>query len=341
MILTLAGMRPAEAREMADVLVFAQESGIESHGVAHLPAYVAGFVSGSLNARPTFKVESAFTAAAVLDADAAPGALAGLKACELAIAGARQCGVGVVSVRNSAHFGAASAFAERLVAAGMVSLIMSNASPTVAPRGATRPIFGTNPLAAGFPRANGTPVLIDFATSSGSRAKIRKAAAAGSTIPADWALDPQGNPTTDPKAALLGTMQALGGAKGTILPLMVELFCVALSGGNPGAEVLTPQDLSAKPRGVSHLFLAIDASAFGGIDVVGERVATIASLVEGAPPADPADPPRMPGERGAGFRARARADGILITPMLASALDEATVTAQHIHTVAPMEDLTQ
>lgn len=276
---------------------------------------------------------------AVVDADMAPGVLAGLRACDLAMARARECGMAAVAVHNSAHFGAASAFAERLAAAGMVSLIFSNASPTVAPRGATQPLFGTNPLAAGFPRANGAPVLIDFATSAGSRGRIRKAAATGTPIPADWALDAQGNPTTDPKAALLGTMQALGGAKGAILPLMVELFCVGLSGGNPGAKVLTPQEPSARPRGVSHLFVAMDARAFGGIDAVGERIAAISALVEGATPVDPAHPPRLPGERGARCRARARAEGIVITPMLAAAFEEALAASQHIHKSARMEEV--
>lgn len=333
-ILSLAGMRPGEAADMAEVLAFAQESGIDSHGMAHLPAYVSGFASGSLNPLPVFRVEGSLSAAAVLDADAAPGALAGFRACQLAVEKARECGVAAVAVRNSAHFGAASAFAERLAGAGMVGLVFSNASPTVAPRGAATPLFGTNPIALGFPRAGGAPVLIDFATTSGSRGKIRKAADEGTPIPADWALDRDGRPTTDANAALSGTMQALGGEKGSILPLLVELLCVALSGGNPGAEVLIPQEPSARPRGVSHLFMAMDARAFGGVEAVGRRVAGICALVEGAVPVDPARPPRMPGARGATMRARSRSDGILVTPALAAALEQALSTARRIGATA-------
>ncbi len=329
-ILVEAGMRDEEAGDMADLLVFAQESGIESHGLMHLPSYLAGIASGSLKARPRFGTEAPFRAAAILDADQAPGPLAGAKACRMAIERARDCGVAVVAVRNSAHFGAASAYAERLAAAGMVSLILSNASATVAPRGGATALFGTNPIAAGFPRAGGTPVLVDFATTAGARARIRKAAAEGRPIPADWALDGHGRPTTDARAALSGTMQALGGEKGAILPLLVELLCVGLSGGGPGVDVLVPQDATARPRGISHLFVAIDARAFGGLDAVSRRVATISALVENAAPVDPEQPPRMPGARGAARRIRARDEGIVLSPALATAVGEAISTARAI-----------
>jgi (2R)-3-sulfolactate dehydrogenase (NADP+) len=327
LILTDAGMIDRDARRMAEVLVFAQESGIDSHGIMHLPAYVEAIASGAVNPRPAFAIEGSVRSAATIDADRGPGALAGLVACDEAINRARECGTAVVAVRNSGHFGTASAFADRIAAAGMICLIFSNASPTVAPRGAATALFGTNPIAAGFPRAGAGPVLIDFATTSGSRGKIREAAAAGKPIPADWALDRSGRPTTDATAALSGTMQALGGEKGTLLPLMVELLCVALSGGAPGADVLTPQDPSGNPRNVSHLFIAIDSAAFGGIEAVGQRVAEIATMVEDATPAIPGRPPRMPGARGAAQRADSRRNGIRISAPLVTALQKAADAA--------------
>lgn len=326
-ILASAGMTDRDARRMAEVLVFAQESGIDSHGVIHLPAYIEAMASGAVNPKPSFAVEDTVRSAATIDADRAPGALAGLVACEEAIGRARECGIAIVAVRNSGHFGTASAFADRIAGAGMVGLIFSNASPTVAPRGAATALFGTNPIAAGFPRAGGEPVLIDFATTSGSRGKIREAAAAGKPIPADWALDRDGQPTTDARAALSGTMQALGGEKGTLLPLMAELLCVTLSGGAPGKDVLTPQDPSGNPRGVSHLFIAIDANAFGGVEAVGRRVAAIAQLVENATPATSGRPPRMPGARGATRRAASRRNGMEISAPLVAALQKAAAAA--------------
>lgn len=322
-ILRSAGLREDDARKMADVLVFAQESGINSHGVAHLPAYVGGIRSGALKAQPQMAVESRAAGACVIDAAGAPGALAGIRACEELMARARANGVAAVAVRNSAHFGAASAFVSLLAEEGLVALAFSNASATVAPRGARTALFGTNPIAAGLPRADAPPVVIDFATTVGARGKIRKAAKEGQPIPADWALDADGQPTTDATAALSGTMQALGGFKGTVLPMLVELLVVALSGGNAGLEVLPPQEGSDRCRGVSHLFIAFDAAAFGGQAGVAAKVAELSALVEGAEPSDPSAPPRMPGARGASARAEAAQSGIPMTSGLHAALREA------------------
>ena len=258
-MLRQAGVRGLEAEAMASLLVFAQASAIDSHGLMHLPHYVLGMVEGRIRPRPDFRFVSTRPGAAVLDADDGPGVLAALAATDRAMQLGAKAGVGVVAVRNSGHFGAASAFVERMVARDMAGLALSNASPTVAPRGGIQPAFGTNPIAVGFPRAGGFPVIIDFASTAGSRARIRKAAAEGTPIPDGWALDEAGKPTIDPGIALKGTMQALGGAKGTAIGLLVELLCVSLSGGVIGTEVRPPQDRSAEPAGVSHLFLALRA----------------------------------------------------------------------------------
>jgi LDH2 family malate/lactate/ureidoglycolate dehydrogenase len=330
-ILVAAGMEDADAIRMSETLIFAQESGIDSHGLAHLPSYVAGLASGSLKARPQMKIEGGFRAAAVLDADGAPGVLAALKACDEAIVRARNCGIAAIAVRNSAHFGAASAFTDYISKQGMIALVLSNASATVAPRGGKTPLFGTNPIAAGFPRSGNSSVLIDFATTAGARGRIRKAAVEGKEIPLDWALDKDGRPTGDAKAALAGTMQALGGEKGTILPLLVELLCVTLSGGNPGLEILVPQEKSSRPRGVSHLFVAIDARAFGGVEAISQRVGNISSLIENSDPADPECPPRMPGGRGGALREKARREGIRLSNGVIAALLEAQIIVDNMN----------
>ncbi len=319
-MLCQAGMRRREAETMASVLVFAQASAIGSHGLMHLPHYVLGMVEGRIRPRPDFRFQSSRLGAAVLDADDGPGVLAAIAATDRAVQLGAKAGAGVVAVRNSGHFGAASAFVDRIVGRGMVGIALSNASPTVAPRGGTRPAFGTNPIAVGFPRAGGFPVIIDFASAAGSRARIRKAAAEGVPIPDDWALDESGHPTTDAEVALRGTMQALGGAKGTAIGLMVELLCVSLSGGVIGTQVRPPQDRSADRAGVSHLFLALDPAAFGGGHDLAATVETIAGGIEAGPPADPAFPVRMPGARAARARQEAAERGILVSKPLAEAL---------------------
>lgn len=322
-LLRRVGMSHVNACRMAAVLVFAQASGIDSHGLMHLPAYVSGMVHGSVEPRPEFKLLSVRPGAVTIDGDNGPGVLCALEATDKAIQCAAKTGVGAVSVRNSGHFGVASAFVDRMVARGMIGLVFSNASPTVAPRGGSVAAFGTNPIAAGFPRKNGPPVIIDLATTNGSRARIRKAAQSGESIPDNWALDEKGSPTTDPAAALGGTMQALGGVKGTSLGLMVDLLCVALSGGTIGPDVKAPQQSRDEKPGVSHLFVAFDTEAFGSVEQISSKIEEAATALETSTPIDPDHPVRMPGARAAVCREKSRSSGILITSALSQALHKA------------------
>ncbi len=336
-LLVQAGLDDGDATAMADCLVFAQASGIDSHGLMHLPAYLNGLRRGALKARPRFVVSAGRGAAARMDADQAPGVLAALAASDRAVALAKEAGVGSVAVSNSGHFGVASYFVHRMLAQGQVGMVFSNASPSVAPRGGRQALFGTNPIAAGFPRSGGLPLVIDLASTLGSRARIRKAAAEGGEIPADWALDAAGQPTTEPAAALEGSMQALGGAKGTLLCLLVELLCVSLSGGTIGAKVRPPQDPSNQSAGVSHLFLAFDPDSFSGRAALSDKVAEIAEVIETVDPVTADRPVRLPGARAAAARETAAREGILVSPALAKALVKAQAeTAAFAH---PAEDL--
>lgn len=336
-ILRRAGVSHVNAGRMATVLVFAQASGIDSHGLMHLPAYVSGMVNGSVSPRPDFKILSVRPGAATLDGDNGPGILCALTATDQAIQCAAKAGIGAVSVRNSGHFGVAAAYIDRMVSRGMIGLVFSNASPTVAPRGGTVAAFGTNPIAAGFPRKGGPPVIIDMATTNGSRARIRKAAQVGDKIPGDWALDKNGQSTNDPQAALDGTMQALGGAKGTSLGLMVDLLCVALSGGVIGPQVRAPQNSGDENPGVSHLFVAFDTEAFGGSDQIATKVDEIAREMEASIPADPDQPVRLPGARAASCREQSRRNGILVAQPLADAMQRAAALVSDAEQARPRQ----
>lgn len=322
-ILVAAGLVVREAARAAGLLVFAQRSGIDSHGVMHLPAYVRRLRDGSIKARPSFALEHNGGAAAVLDADDALGCLAAWRAMGDALTLARQQGVGVVAVRRSSHLGAAAPHVLHAAEQGFVALLLSNASPTMAPWGGCDAILGTNPLAAAFPRTGGDPVLIDMATSAGSRAVMRQAARAGEPIPDGWALDAEGRPTTDAAAALDGTVQPIGGAKGYGLTLMIELLCSALAGGAPGFEVRPPQVSDGGTCQVSHLAIALDPDRFAGSDRTAGHVAALADHIETSVPADPEQSVRLPGSRAAAYRMASDRDGIAMTPGLASALRDA------------------
>lgn len=329
-ILRSAGMSHVDASRMATTLVFAQASGVDSHGLMHLPAYVSGMANGSVTVHPNFKVLTVRPGVAILDGDNGPGVLVALTATDRAMQCAASTGIGAVAVRNSGHFGVAAAYVERMVSRGMVGLVLSNASPTVAPRGGIVAAFGTNPLAAGFPRQNGPPVIIDMATTNGSRARIRKAAKDGESIPKDWALDENGKPTSDPEAALNGTMQAIGGEKGASLALLVEMLCVTLSGGVIGSLVKAPQNAGDEKSGVSHLFVAFDVSAFGGAEQIAAKVEEIASVIESSPSADPDRPVRMPGARAAVCREQSGKNGIHMTEQLVDALQRAKESLHNV-----------
>ncbi|MGO1120687.1 Ldh family oxidoreductase [Rhodovibrionaceae bacterium A322] len=334
-----AGLPGQQAEEAARLLVEAQRAGQNSHGLTHLPAYLNGILTGAINPRPRFQwVEShptSHSAAAILDADNGLGVLAARAACLEAVDRAKAQGICAVAVRRSSHFGAAGAFVSLMAQQCVVGLALSNASATVAPWGSKEAKLGTNPLAAAFPRKGLPPLIIDLATTAGSRGRIRQAQRNGQSIPKDWALDSNGVPTTDPNQALQGTMQPLGGAKGYALGLIIELLCAGLSGGLAGSRVLSPHDKSGQPAGTSHFFLAIDTAAFGGAERVAEAVFDITSDIKNAAPISADAPVRLPGAGSQAARDLSAAKGIRISKSLAGALSQASLLAQQLASKVP------
>ncbi len=308
-VLTRAGTSADHAAIVAEALVAADADEIASHGVARLPAYADQVRSGKVDgqARPIVTA----TAAATLSVDARdgfafPAVRLGLdRAAELA-AGA---GIVAVGVHHSHHFGVAGHHVERLAAAGLVAMAFTNSPAALAPWGGRRPIYGTNPIAFACPRRAGAPLVIDLSLSKVARGRIMVAAQKGHAIPEGWALDADGRPTTDAKAALAGTMLPLGDAKGAALALMVELLAAGLTGGNYGYEAgsfFTPDGV--KPR-IGHLFLAIHPPALAG-DAFLDRVEQLLAA------ACEQDGVRLPGDRRLAARARAASDGVEVPDAL-------------------------
>ncbi|GGF49186.1 lactate dehydrogenase [Aliidongia dinghuensis] len=322
-LLAATGMPAKAAAAAADILAECQHRGIDSHGVAHLPVYVRRLLAGGIDAGAVPAVVASGPAVTVLDGRNALGVLVGLAATDEACRRAREYGVGACAVRNSNHFGAAAPLVDRAARQGLVMLACSNAAPTMAPWGGREAMLGTNPLSAAFPRAGAEPVVIDMATSAASRSKLRQAALKKQPIPLDWALDKTGVPTSDGEAALAGTMQPLGGAKGYALTLMVELLSTTLSAGKSGFEVANPYDSPATPAGTSHFFVAFDPRFFSGLEVAEETVARLGERIERSEPAAAGDPPRLPGTRAAATAVCRGRDGIPLTPDLTNHLRQA------------------
>jgi LDH2 family malate/lactate/ureidoglycolate dehydrogenase len=320
-VFTLCGVAREDAEIAAEVAVWAQLHGSDSHGVVHLPLYVRGLIDRTIKARPAMTTAQTLPCCAVMDADHGLGLVASRRATDLAIAIANAQGLGAVAIRNSSHFGVAGYYAERASEHGLIGLAFTNAMPAIAPTGGTEGLLGTNPIGAAFPLPVQDPIVADMATAMVARSRIRHALAAGEKeIPAGWALDPQGRPTTDPAVAVKGSLLPIGGPKGYALSLMVEILCSALSDGEPGFQV-TYENMVKRPSNICHFFLVLNPDGFAGAERYGERVSHIAQVIGQAKPIPGASPPRLPGARGQAVRRKVEAEGIALFGNLRSALN--------------------
>jgi LDH2 family malate/lactate/ureidoglycolate dehydrogenase len=319
-VFTLCDVPREDAQIAAEVAVWAQLHGSDSHGVVHLPLYTRGLIDRTIKARPAMNTTQPLPCCAVMDADHGLGLVASQRATDFATAIAKKLGLGAVAIRNSSHFGAAGYYAERAAEYGLIGLAFTNAMPAIAPTGGTEGLLGTNPIGVAFPVPDADPIVADMATAMVARSRIRHALAAGEkAIPEGWALDPQGRPTTDPAVAVKGSLLPIGGPKGYALALMVEILCSALSDGEPGFQV-TYENMVKRPSNICQFFLVLNPDGFDGTERYGKRVRHIAEVIGRAKPMQGASPPRLPGARGHAARRKAEAEGIAMFGNLRSAL---------------------
>lgn len=309
-----AGASEATARITARALADAEAQGLASHGMARVAQYAAHLRNGRADGRAVPVIARERGGAILVDAGCGLAFPACALAVEEAIRRARACGVAFAGVTNSHHFGVAAWHLEPAAAAGMVGLAFGNSPSAMPAAGGKRALFGTNPIAAVFPRRDRDPLSIDLSLSEAARGKVMLAAKQGRPIPLGWALDGEGRPTTDPKAALEGSMLAMGGTKGAMLALIVELLVTALTGAALGFEASSFfVDEGNRPR-IGQAFLVIDSDALAGRETYLERVETlIAAMLED-------EGVRLPGTRRAALAGKARAQGVDIPEPLADQL---------------------
>jgi (2R)-3-sulfolactate dehydrogenase (NADP+) len=258
------GASQVNAKSTAAALVAAEMDGQPGHGLSRVAAYAAQLKAGKIagGAQP----EAVRTRPGSFRIDAKGGFA--YPALDLAITllprAARENGIAAAGIFHSHHIGQAGRSAERLADQGLIALVLSNTPRAMAFHGGARPMLGTNPLAFAAPARGRAPVVIDLALSRVARAKIVAAQKAGEEIPADWAADAQGLPTSDPNAALDGALLPVGGAKGAALALMVEILCGALAGAHFGWEASSFLDDRGAAPGVGQMILAFDPAAFSG-----------------------------------------------------------------------------
>jgi (2R)-3-sulfolactate dehydrogenase (NADP+) len=295
------------ARTTAKYLVAADVQGLPTHGVMRVPSYCGHLGVKRANGAAVPKIINQKPAACLIDA----GNGLGFEACELAVAQAvdqaRSQGMGFAGVTNSHHCGALGILLEPVAAAGMVGLAFSNASAAIMPWGGTRAMFGTNPVAAIFARKSAPPMVVDLSLTQVTRGQIMLNVKEGKPIPDGWGMDKDGKPTNDAQKILVGgSLYAVGGLKGTMLALAVELICCALTGAALSHEVASMHTNEGPPLRLGQSFIAIDPAALAGSEAYFERVETlVAAMLADAGV-------RLPGDRRHGLAARAAADGVEI-----------------------------
>lgn len=220
------------ARSVVRALVKAELDGIPSHGFSRIPFYADQVRSGKIQAAAELRCQRPTPSTVLVDAGNGFAFPALEKALQAATEQAAKNGVSFFAIRNSHHCGVLGHWAEHVAKQGMIGLLFSNTPSAMAPWGGRVPSLGTNPLAFACPRKDNEPIVIDMSLSKVARGKIMTAYRQGSKIPKGWALNNEGKPTTDPQAALKGTMIPVGDAKGAALALMVEILAAAVPGAN-------------------------------------------------------------------------------------------------------------
>ncbi len=310
-----AGASHVMAAATARALVAAEAAGLAGHGLSRVALYAQHVREGRANGTAEPRIVHEKGATCLIDAQGGLAYLAMEVATREAMRRATEFGVAFCGVTHSHHCGAMDYHLAPLAAAGLVGIGFTNTPAAINAWGGRKPLFGTNPIAAVFPRQDGLPLVIDLSLTEVARGKIMVAANEGRPIPAGWAFDRDGKPTTDARAALTGSMAAIGGAKGAMLALLVELLCVTLTGARFGLEndsFFEPGD----PASIGHALVAIDPAALGGAGVYFERIETLIAAMladEGV---------RLPGDRRHKSAADARANGVEVPAALLKQLRE-------------------
>jgi ureidoglycolate dehydrogenase (NAD+) len=317
-VLAAVGVPRADAAIVADCLLTANLSGIDSHGVVRLAHYVTRLENGTIRAQPELRFERRAPSMGIMDGGDGLGHVVTYHACTHAMQLAEKSGSGIVSVRNSSHFGMTGFYILRIVSAGYAGMMMTDTDAFQIPFGARAPFFGTNPIAFGFP-TDGIPVILDMATTSIPYGKIALAQTEGRAIPADWGFDAEGNPTTDPNA--IAGMHPIAGPKGSGLAMVIDIFCSVLSGMPWGPHINAMYGELDAPRKLGHFIAAYHLKRLMPLETFKRRLGEMLSEFGNLPPAEGFERVYYPGQIEGLRREQRRAEGVPIDPGLYGELE--------------------
>ena len=258
------GMSSNHSKISAKAITNAELIGAPTHGLARLKMYCDRINKKLINPRPKIKIKKISSSVSHVDANDSIGFVAGEVGIKQAIKNAKKTGIGLVGIKNSGHYGLSGYYAEQAVKKNLIAFCFTNAPPAIAPYGARKSLFGTNPVCFGTPTSNKIPFIFDSSVSIINRGKIRVAARNKKKIPEGVALDKYGKPTTDALKALAGVQLPIAGFRGSGFAWMVDILSGVLTGGNHGGKVKDPFDDFSGPQNIGHLFFVLKPNLFIG-----------------------------------------------------------------------------
>jgi LDH2 family malate/lactate/ureidoglycolate dehydrogenase len=320
------GMDRPDAALLASSLVTADLRGVHSHGVLRVPEYVKKLTMEGVDPKGRPQVVREFGGCLVVDGGNTMGQIGAHFAMERAIARAQTHGIAAAAIRGSNHCGAMAAYAMQALPHDMIGLATTNALPTMAPWGGAERLLGINPLSVAIPAGEERPIVYDAAFSATAHGKVRVYQQKGLQLPEGWALDRQGNPTTDPGAAIDGLLMPIGGFKGTALAMIMGILSSMLSGAAYGTELGTMEE-GPKPGQDGHFVAAIAIAAFEDVARFKARVDASIRQIHNCRRAPGVDRIYAPGEIEFENEARYGHDGIPLNDLTLAGL---STTAQHL-----------
>lgn len=269
-ILTKLGVKENQADVVTEATIDSDLKGFTSHGLGRFPQYIRGIKAGHIQIDGEYEIVKETDSIALIDGKSLFGQYIAYEAMMLAIKKAKETGIAAVGTFNANHFGVTGYYSDLAIRNDVIGIVTCNTEPGVAPLGGKKAILGTNPVAIGIPSE--TYIAVDMATSVSARGKLLEAKRKGEEIPPNTAIDKDGNPTTDPEAALEGTILPFGGVKGYALSLMIEIMCGPLVNAAFGTKVTGTAGDYKENCNKGDLFIAIDPSKFVSIDAFKEQV---------------------------------------------------------------------